>query len=171
MDASFTKDGPQYTVRFERQLAHSREKVWRVLTKPEMLKQWFPQEVEGEWIVGAKLRFVMKTEDFHGEVLEVVPLRLLAYRWGESVLRCELIAEGDACRLIFSESFEDGSIAARDAAGWEMCLSNLEAVLVERTPTEFEMDAWRVLFNRYVAKFEPLAGPQQGPPETTTRRG
>ncbi len=164
MDASLTKDGPTYTVRFERQLAHPPEKVWRVLTEPGLLNQWFPQEVEGEWIVGAKLRFVMKSEDFRGEVLAVDPPRLLAYRWGESVLRCELIAEGDNCRLIFSESFEDSSIAARDAAGWEMCLSDLEAVLAERTPTEFEMDAWRVVFNRYVPKFEPQAGPQRGPP-------
>ena len=29
---------------------------------------------------------------------------------------------------------------------------------------EFAMDAWRVRFKRYVEKFEPLAGPQQGPP-------
>ncbi len=172
MDASLSKDGPRYTLRFERQLAHSPKKVWQVLTDGELLKQWFPCDVVGEWTVGAKLQFVfekgegegIEEADLQGEVLSVEPFRLLEYRWGQSILRCELIAEGDGCRLIFSETFEDGSIAARNAAGWEMCLANMEAVLRDRPPSEFEMEAWRVPFERYVAEFEPLAGPQQGPP-------
>lgn len=174
MDASLIKDGSRYTLRFERRLAHSPKKVWRVLTEREQLRKWFPSDVIGEWTMGAKLRFVfeggesegLEEADLQGEVLSVEPMRLLEYRWGESLLRCELIAEGDGCRLIFSESFEDKSIAARNAAGWEMCLANTEAVLKDRAPAEFAMDVWRVAFERYVAEFEPLAGSQQGPPET-----
>ena len=171
MDATLKKDGTRYTVRFERQLAHLREKVWRVLTERELLKEWFPCDVIGEWTVGAKLQFVFaegeaENTELSGEVLAVEPPRLLEYRWGESVLRCELIVQGDGCRLIFSESFEDGSIAARNAAGWDLCLENMQVVLADRAPAEFAMDAWRVSFNRYVEEFEPLAGPQQGPPET-----
>ena len=171
MDPTLTKDDPRYTLRFERQLAHSRERVWRALTEREHLRKWFPCDVTGEWTVGAKLRFVFaegeaENTDLSGEVLAVEPLRLLEYQWGEAVLRCELIEEGDGCRLIFSESFEDASIAARNAAGWEMCLANMQALLLDQAPAEFAMDAWRVLFNRHVERFEPLAGPQQGPPET-----
>ena len=172
MDASLTKDGPRYTLRFERRLAHSPEKVWRVLTERELLKRWFPSDVVGEWTVGAQLQFVfaggeaegVEEADLRGEVLSVEPFRLLEYRWGQSILRCELTAEGDGCRLIFTETFEDGSIAARNAAGWELCLANTEHVLQDRAPAEFEMKAWRVPFERYVAEFEPQAGPQQGPP-------
>ena len=174
MDASLDKDGPRFTLRLERRLADSPNKVWRVLTEREALKKWFPADVDGEWKVGAKLRFVFEggegegldESDLQGEVLAVEPSRLLEYRWGKNLLRCELIAEGDGCRLIFSESFADGSIAARNAAGWEWCLANLDAVLEDIAPAAFAIDLWRAPFERYVAEFEPLAGPQQGPPST-----
>ena len=63
MEATLTKTGPRYTLGLERHLAHSPEMVWRVLTEPDLLKQWFPCDVEGEWKVGSKLRFHF----LHGE--------------------------------------------------------------------------------------------------------
>lgn len=171
MDASLRNEGPQYTLRFERRLAHSPKKVWRVLTEREALKQWFPCDVVGEWTVGAKLQLIWREDEvvdevyLHGEVLAVEPFRLLEYRWGETFLRFELVAEGDGCRLIFSESFEDRSIAARNAAGWETCLTSLESLLEGRPPEAFSMKVWRVHFERYVSNFEPLVGAQQGPPD------
>ncbi len=148
--------------------------MWRVLTERELLKKWFPSDVVGEWKAGAKLQFVFeggegegpKEEDLRGEVLTVEPGRLLEFTWGKSLLRYELIAEGGGCRLVFSESFEAGSIAARNAAGWELCLDNLGANLEDKKPAEFSLDAWRVPFQRYVEKFQPVAGTQQGPPDT-----
>ena len=144
-----------------------------MLTEREALKQWFPSDVVGEWTVGAKLQFVFQGGEgdgldeaaLQGEVLAVEPMRLLEYRWGENLLRCELIAEAGGCRLIFSESFDDGSIAARNSAGWEWCLANLDLVLADAEPAPFVMHEWRASHVRYVAEFEPLAGPQQGPPE------
>ena len=63
MDATLTKNGPRYTLGLERHLAHPPEKVWRVLTERDLLKQWFPCDVEGEWKVGTALRFNF----LHGE--------------------------------------------------------------------------------------------------------
>ena len=169
MDASLTHDGPRYTIRFERRLAHPPEKVWRSLTERKYLRRWFPSDVFGEWKKGAKLDFTFKdgeADPMEGEVLSVEYPRLLEYRWGESILRFELTAEGDGCRLHFSEAFEDSSIAARNAAGWETCLRNLEEILRGYEPAAFDLGAWRILFERYVSRFEPLAGSQQGPPET-----
>ena len=138
-----------------------------------MLKQWFPADVEGEWKVGSALRFTflhgegdgLPEEELRGEVLAVEPPRLLEYRWGQHVLRCELIAEGDGCRLLFSESFEDASWGARNAAGWEMCLDNLELLLRGAAIAKFAVEIWKRKFDHYVDKFEPKAGPQQGMPE------
>lgn len=174
MGVSLEKDGRRYTVRFERRLAHPPEKVWRALTERELLKQWFPSEVRGAWETGAKLTFVFESgaegggeaSALEGEVLAVEPARLLEFRWGESVLRFELLPEAGGCRLIFSDSFDDGSIAARNTAGWEICLTNLESVLEGSAPAEFDLQAWRVLFRDYAAQFEPKAGSQQGAPET-----
>lgn len=172
MTALFSEDGSRYAVRFERRLSHAPEKVWRVLTERELLGQWFPSEIVGEWKVGAELEFPLEgvvaegatEEDFHGEVFSVEPPRLLEYRWGRDILRFELSPEGDGCRLVFVHSFEDRSTAARNAAGWEMCFANLESILAARASAGIDMEAWGPLFERYVAEFEPQAGPQQGPP-------
>lgn len=178
MDATLTKTGTRYALGLERNLAHSPEKVWRVLTERELLKQWFPCDVAGEWKVGAELRFTflhgegegLPEEDLRGEVLAVDPPRLLEFRWGTHVLRCELIPEGEGCRLVFSETFDDPSCGARDAAGWEMCFENLELLMQGVALAQFVAEVWRAKFERYVGKFEPEFGPQQDMPDNHPAR-
>lgn len=174
MHASMTKSGGRYTLTLERRLPHSPAKVWRVVTEREYLHRWFPAHVIGEWKVGAELRFEFQhgegdqlpDEELRGKVLTVEPERLLEFRWGKHVLRCELIPDGDGCRFLFSENFEDASMGARNAAGWEWCLQNLETLLEGGAMTEFELDAWRGRFEHYVSAFQPQFGRQQSPPDT-----
>jgi len=47
--------------------------------------------------------------------------------------------------------------AARGAAGWEGCLDQLQFAR--------ETESWTDLFDHYVVAFEPVLGPQEGPPE------
>ena len=61
-----------------------------------------------------------------GEVVELEPPRRFAFTWGDDVLRIELDAVGDGCRLRFTCIFDDPERAARDAAGWHVCLDRLE---------------------------------------------
>jgi uncharacterized protein YndB with AHSA1/START domain len=173
MEATLIKDGTRYTVRFERELAHPPAKVWRALTERELLRKWFPSDVLGGWDVGSKLQFVFPDEvagivdddDTRGEVLAMEPGRLLEFSWGpSSVMRIELAPDGAGSRLILSETIDDGSLAARQAAGWEVCLASLASVLLIQEPAESASDAWKAPFDRYMAKFEPVAGPQEGPP-------
>lgn len=97
MNASLTKSGEQYTLALERRLSHAPPKVWRVITEREHLHQWFPAHVIGEWEVGAPLRFEfqhgegdgLSEEELSGEVLALEPERLLEFRWGKHILRCE----------------------------------------------------------------------------------
>jgi len=173
MDARFTKDGSQFTLTLERRLAHPPEKVWRALTERDLLKQWFPCDVEGEWSVGAPLRFHflhgegegLSDDEMRGEVLKAEPVRLLEFRWGQHRIRCELAAAGDGCNLLFSETIDDASMGARDAAGWELCLENLDTLLQGGAIAKFAWDVWNPKFQRYVQKFEPEFGAQQGPPD------
>ena len=173
MDASFTKTGKRYTLMFERNLAHSPEKVWRVLTERELLKQWFPCDVEGEWKVGAELRFTflhgegdgLSDDELRGEVFAVDPPSHLEFRWGDHFYLCNLTVKGDGCRFVFSDSFEDASQGARNAVGWEMCLDNLDLLLEGAALAKFALDVWKEKFERYANKFESKAGPQQGLPE------
>lgn len=147
--------------------------MWRILTERELLKQWFPCDVEGEWGVGAELRFIflrgegegLSEEELSGEVLAVDQPRLLEFRWGTHLLKYELTADGDGCRFRLSESFEDSSLGARNAAGWEMCLENLDLLLEGGALVKFVVDVWSAKFKHYGAKFEATFGPQQGPPD------
>ena len=173
MDATFEKSGPHYVLVVERRLAHPPEKVWRVLTERELLKQWFPCDVEGEWTVGSQLRFTfppgegggVPEDQLRGEVLAVEPHRLLDYRWGDSGIRFELRSDGDGCVFRLAETHDDPSMGARNAAGWEMCLESLSVLIQGGTVVKFGWDVWRAKFEAYKKKFEPVHGPQQDAPE------
>jgi uncharacterized protein YndB with AHSA1/START domain len=122
------------TLRFERLLEHSRARVWRAVTDPDELRQWFPTAVVYEPRVGAPMQFDFGGQHgldvWPGEVLEWDPPNVFAFAWAKDVLRFELSDEGDATRLVFTHSFahEPGK-EARDAAGWEACFEAMEALL------------------------------------------
>jgi uncharacterized protein YndB with AHSA1/START domain len=148
-------------IRFERILRRPPQEVWRAITDPEELKAWFPCDVEADaWEAGAavRFRFGAKGPQLTGTVLEADEPRVLAYTWGEETLRFELSpAPGGGTRLVFSDAL-DRAIAARNAAGWQVCLAQL-------TGEPVAADAWKGCFERYSAEFEPVIGPQEGPPE------
>lgn len=173
MDAILRKHGPQYVLMVERQLGHPPEKVWNVVTERELLKQWFPCDVEGGWEEGAQLKFNflhgegdgLPEEDLRGEVIANDEPRLLEFRWGEHYLKYELVPDGEGCLFRLSESFEDPSWGARNAAGWEMCLESLQLVVEGAAVAKFAADVWTTKFKRYVQKFEPEFGRQDDPSE------
>ena len=157
-----------YVLRFERRLSHPVEKVWQALTDPPALRHWFPQDVEGEWGLGAKLQFVFREAGeygdippFDGEVLEYDPPRLLAYSWGPDSLRWELRPDGDGCLLIFTDTLEEQGKAARDGAGWHVCLDHLRAWIDGTEPPP--ADGWNQVHPGYVKQFGPAAA-TLGPP-------
>jgi hypothetical protein len=57
-------------------------------------------------------------------------------------------------------------MGARDAAGWEGCLQNLETLLEGGARAKFVMDEWRVRYEHYVATFQPKFGAQLDAPES-----
>jgi len=64
--------------------------------------------------------------------------------------------EGEGTRLVLIDQLQ-ASAAARNAAGWEDCLDRLAGLPGEK-------DAWPRRFAAYSAAFEPVIGPQEGPP-------
>jgi uncharacterized protein YndB with AHSA1/START domain len=156
-------DGARPAVRLERHLPDPPPVVWRALTDREQLRSWFPCDVVlagGQWEVGAAITFPFPPEvidmTLTGEVLAVDEPNSLAFTWGEEVLRFELSAEDGGTHLVLVNELPAG-IAARNAAGWEVCLDRLAG----RNP---DPDAWRAHFEAYAIAFEPTVGPQEGPP-------
>jgi uncharacterized protein YndB with AHSA1/START domain len=151
--------GGKAVLRFERRLAHPPDKVFRAISDPAEMRHWFPATVETDLRVGTPIRFSFEEHEADapgGEVLEMEPPKLLVYTWGDDVLRWEIVPEGDGCRLFFSQTIaEDGSSgglpgAARNAAGWDVCLARLAARLDGEPAPELE---WFPLFEAYVERF------------------
>jgi uncharacterized protein YndB with AHSA1/START domain len=162
-DGTLLADGPRPAVRLERHLPDPPSIVWLAITDREQLRSWFPCDVvvaDGRWEVGAAITFPFPPEvidmTLTGEVLAVDEPTILAFTWGEEILRFELSPADGGTDLVLIDELPAG-IAARNAAGWEVCLDRL----VGLSPGP---DAWRPYFEAYVVAFEPALGPQEGPP-------
>jgi uncharacterized protein YndB with AHSA1/START domain len=149
-------------LRFERELAHPPERVWKALTERAELSAWHPTPFELEPRPGGAVKFASGAglpAIANGEVLDFDPPRLLAYTWFEDRLRWELRALGDGCLLVLTHSFADRFKAARDGAGWHVCLWWLSRHL-DGAPSGRGDDVdglprgWRELNEEYLGRFD-----------------
>ena len=159
-EATLLSAGARPVLRFERRLSGSPETVWRAVTDPDEMRSWFPTRIEiGEWKVGAQLVHHFDEHDMDplpGRVLEWDPPHRVAFTWGTDTISFELTPSADGGTVFVLTEELDANHAARNAAGWETCLDRLELGAVRET--------WQTRFERYVAKFLPLLGTQDGPP-------
>lgn len=150
-------------LRFERRLAHPAERVWTALTDRAELAHWFPADIEADLRPGGKMRFVFRdgaAPALDGEVLEYDPPRVFAYQWDADVFRWELRPDGNGCVLVMTQTMNEIGRAARDAAGWHVCLDALDARLDGREPPA---NRWKQVHPGYVSRFGPEAA-TIGPP-------
>ena len=160
------EDG-RWQLRFTRTLTHPVDRVWRALTEPEHLRQWFPSTIEGEREAGAPLRFVFPGDPvppIDGEMLAFEPPSLMELRWGTDRLRFELRPVADGTELTLIDVLDDRGKAARDGAGWHTCLDALEASLDGAPAPRDQMGRWGEVHPHYVEAFGPEAA-TIGPPE------
>jgi uncharacterized protein YndB with AHSA1/START domain len=158
------KAGDRWQLRFERVLQHPVGRVWKALTEPEELRRWFPDTVAvDEWKVGAKMTFKdanAQIQPFDGEVLAYDPPWLLEFRWGTDVIRFEVAPRGEGSVLTLVDTIDELGKAARDGAGWHVCLNALERAL-DGAPGP--AGDWLTLRDEYAEKFGPEAS-TIGPP-------
>jgi Uncharacterized conserved protein len=129
-DAIFKDGAGRPTLRFERLLPHFPERVWRGLAESDEQAAWLLSPFAMEPTVGgAYMESDTWPQTPDGEVTEFDPPRLLGHTWGEDELRWELRPHDDGCVLILTHSFDDRLKAARDAAGWDVCLAALSTSL------------------------------------------
>lgn len=167
MEGQLEQQDGRWQLRFARRLPHPSEAVWRALTEPEGLAAWFPTRIEGERAPGAPLRFVFPGNEgpaIDGEMIVYDPPSVLAFRWGnEETLRFELAPDGDGCLLTFLNRFDELGKAARDAAGWHVCLDALAAHLDGAEAAWTPSERWQQVHPAYVTAFGPAAS-TIGPP-------
>jgi uncharacterized protein YndB with AHSA1/START domain len=165
---------------FERALEHPPERVWRALTTHEELLGWHPTPFELEPRAGGRVDYTTAAEAPRmpaGRVLEYDPPRLLAYSWGEDELHWELLGDrpDGGCLLRLTHVFEDRFKAARDAAGWHLCLSALSSSLDGASSPGPETEprlpqGWEDLNDDYQRRFG-IAPEQATPPPPRNAAG
>ncbi len=145
-------------LRFERRLAHSPQRVWRAVTEPAELAQWFVAPVPWTPTLGE----IFAGGDATGEITALEEPVLLRWTWGEERYAFELSPDGDGCRLVFTHVFDDRyGPAAQHAAGWETYLDRLDAHLAGGALSEEDAHGpIGELHERYAARFEqdPVPG-------------
>jgi uncharacterized protein YndB with AHSA1/START domain len=150
-------------VRFRREFAQPAERVWDAITTPDDLAHWFPSKVRIEPRVGGTIEFYgdpnMPEASSSGTILVFEPPTRLAYTWHVTELHFTLEATGDGgCVLTLINVLESRDEAARNAAGWTMCLAELgKHVAGQRAdgPHSDTAQTWRQLYDEYVAAGMP----------------
>ncbi|MQY12561.1 hypothetical protein SRB5_26970 [Streptomyces sp. RB5] len=156
-------------VRCTRMYAHPVERVWRFVTQPAELARWFPCEAAVELRAGGTVRFGSDPDlpGSAGRVLAVTSYRHLSFTWGEDEIRLDLEPDGTvATRLHLTDTLASADTAARDAAGWDVCLDALTAALDgEEDPGPHHTGptaAWRARYDAYIAAGVPFGAPVPG---------
>lgn len=150
MDGTLETIDGRAALRFERRLAHSIERVWRAVSDPAELERWFPAAADWTPAVGETFEAGGAT----GEVTEVDAPHRLAWTFNGELYSFDLTAQADACVLVFTHVFDDRTLAAQTAAGWETYLSRLEPHLAGRFVSEEEAhEPWEEIHERYAERF------------------
>jgi uncharacterized protein YndB with AHSA1/START domain len=164
------------TLRFERQIAHPVEVVWDAITRPDELEHWFPSAVAVDLRVGGKMSFSFRRQHtidgkelplLEGEVTDLDRPRLFAFFWGPDHLRFELEpTAADQCLLRFTVVLDTRDKAARDAAGWHVCLDRLTQHVdggSTRAPGAELTDEWVGHYEEYQRRGLPADAPLPEP--------
>jgi uncharacterized protein YndB with AHSA1/START domain len=150
-------------VRFRREFAQPVERVWDAITIPDDLAHWFPSKVRMEPKVGGKIEFYgdpnMPDARSTGTIFIFEPPTRLAYSWhvGELDFTIEETGDGGSV-LTLTNVLESRDSAARNAAGWAVCLGELAKHLAGRRadgPHSDSAEPWQQHYDDYVAAGMP----------------
>lgn len=140
-----------WVLRFERQLVHPREKVWRSLTESEHLRPWLPCDIVGDRRTGAPIELPFWPEHveqdgiaevLQGEIRVCDPPNRFEWTWDTDVLRWDLDeSDGGGTQLTFTTWLgPDDEGAVSTATGYHLCLDSLAELLDTGATTAHTMD-------------------------------
>ena len=143
-------------VRFGRTYPHPIKRVWEAVTTSEGLAHWFPANVEIDLRPGGVVTYQGDpySEARPGRVLACDPPSYLVMTWGNDELRFHLESLDDgATRLTLIDVLDGRDAASRNAAGWHVCLDELDDQLIGKKtdiPQSSTAKPWRSLYDGYV---------------------
>jgi uncharacterized protein YndB with AHSA1/START domain len=163
-----TLDDGRPAVRFSHLYDHPADRVWRLVTEPDELAQWFPSRAEFDLRPGGTVTFSgdPNMPESTGTVLAVDAPRHLSFAWGGDELRFDLEGlDQKRTRFTLTNVLGEENAAARNAAGWEVCLAALNAkARGERFqgPHAGTSALWKEYYEGYVEAGIPSGAPIPG---------
>ncbi|WP_159066883.1 SRPBCC domain-containing protein [Cellulomonas timonensis] len=138
------------------------EAVWRALTEPELVRQYFfGTELSTDWQVGSPIRYRGEWQgtqyDAHGVVLEVTPPHLLVTDFfspssglpdvpaNHQTVTFEIVPEDRGSRVtVVQDGNRDEAGAQHATANWRMMLDGLASIAptVDTVVARFDVDGW-----------------------------
>ncbi|MGW0969184.1 SRPBCC family protein [Streptomyces sp. NPDC002516] len=161
-------DDGRPAVRFHRVYDHPVDRVWRFVTESGELAAWFPSRVEIDPRPGGTIRFSgdPNMPESTGRVLAVDPPRHLSFAWGGDELRFDLEAlDAGRARFTLTDVLAEPNTAARNGAGWEVCLAALDLAVGggrSEGPHSGGITAWKEIYDVYVEAGFPSGAPVPG---------
>jgi uncharacterized protein YndB with AHSA1/START domain len=115
-----------WTLTFTQHLAHPVGTVWSALTSPAELPEWAPYTSDRSLDYTGPATLMMVDGDqrieLDGEVLLARAESVLEHRWGDELLRWELLPAGDAgTQLTLHHTVSQPDQLSMVAAGWHLC--------------------------------------------------
>ncbi len=152
-------------VRFERVYPQSRERVWQAVTSPEEMRHWFPSpDISIDARPGGSITLggdPYDPEPRTSTVLAWDPPHRFGFEWGEDQLFFTLTEVEEGCRLELLDVLASEGAAARNAAGWEMCLEQL-SLTVAGTPSGGPHDGDLTDFLPVLERYKAAGLPDDG---------
>ncbi|GLP69470.1 hypothetical protein TUSST3_60920 [Streptomyces sp. TUS-ST3] len=145
-----TLDDGRPAVRFSRTYDHPVDRVWQFVTDADELAHWFPSRAEIELRPGGTVTFSgdPHMEDSTGRVIAVDEPRHVSFEWGGDELRFDLEPlDEKRTRFTLTNVLSAADTAARNGAGWDVCLARLDARARDEHP---EGPDWEELYQAYV---------------------
>ncbi|MGW7237935.1 SRPBCC family protein [Streptomyces sp. NPDC054804] len=163
-----TLDDGRPAVRFTRTYDHPAERVWWFVTDPDESAHWFPSRLDIEPRDGGTVRFSgdPRQANATGTVLAADQPRHLSFTWGGDELRFDLEAlDEKRTRFTLTQVLAEENAAARNGAGWEVCLLALDALARgegHAGPHSEDAADWREFYDAYLDAGIPSGAPIPG---------
>jgi len=128
--------------------------------RPSIWKRGSPN---ASWVSGPSVPHCVSSSatvrppPFEGEVLAYEPESLVEFQWGTDVIRLELVPTDAGSVLTLLDTIDDLGKAARDGAGWHICLEALRQHLAGQDSIGTVPRRWQEVHAGYVDRFGPEA--------------
>lgn len=135
-------------LRFEREMAHPPERVWRAITESDELRHWMPCDIVGPREPGAEVmvpfwddvtaKYSIEDPVLTGRIVTWDPHRTFAWEWDDELLTFELEPTATGTRLTVDVRLgSKGPGADKVAAGYHVCLDQLMVLVATGTAPAF----------------------------------